>query len=106
MKRIVHRTIVVGLIIASFGFFGFVLFLDGYYYRTSPREPEPTTGKIYSYQVKTEKGVARVYLTRNQILPSQSAFWVCSILFLTAYFLNKRWKVFRNPQEDMPKKLS
>ena len=106
MKRIFHIVTVVGFLFAGFAVFGLVMFLDGYYYRTSPRGPDPTTGKIYSYQVKTAKGVARVYLTRSQILPSQLIFWVCPILFLTAYFLNKRWKVYRNPQDDMPKKLS
>ncbi len=68
--------IIFGLIFACFAVFGLVMFLDGYYYRTSPREPDPTIGKIYSLQVKTAKGVARVYLTRSQILPSQLIFWV------------------------------
>jgi hypothetical protein len=100
--------IVIGLIVASFAVFGLVLFLDDYYYQTSPRDPEPTSGKIYSRDVKTmtTRAVARVYLTRTQLLPSQAIFYVFPILFLTAYFLNKRWKVFRNPQEDMPKKPS
>jgi len=99
--------IVIGLIVACFAFFGLVVFLDDHYFRTSPREPEPTSGKIYSHDVKavTTNGVARVYLTRTQLLPSEAIFYVCPILFLTAYFLNKRWKVFRNPQENMPKKL-
>jgi len=102
VKRIVHSVAIYGLIFACFAFAGLVLFLDGYYYRTSPRQPEPTSGKIYSHYVKTAKGVAHVYLTRTQLLPSQSIFYLCPILFLTAYFLNKRWKVFRDPREHMP----
>lgn len=106
MKRVVHKMIVVGLIVASFAVFGLVLFLDIYYSQTSPREPDPTSGKIYPHYVNIGTRVGRVYLTQTQLLPSQAIFYVCPILFLTAYFLNKRWKVFRNPQDDMPRKLN
>ena len=106
MKRVVQKTIVIGFIVACFAFFGLVLSLDYYFYQKSPREPEPASGKIYPQHLNIGTRVGPVYLTRTQLLPSQAIFWVCPVLFLTGYFLNKRWKVFRNPQEDMPKKLS
>jgi hypothetical protein len=100
-----QKVVVFTLIVASFAFFAFVVLLDGHYYRASPRQPDAPSGRIYSHQVKTMKGVAQVYLTRNEMLPSESVFWVCSVLFLTAYFLNKRWRVFRNPAEHTSAKL-
>jgi len=81
------------------------MYLDGHYYRTSPRQPDPVSGRIYLHYVKTSQGVAQVYLARTELLPSASIFYVCPILFLTAYLLNKRWHVLRNPAEHMPKKL-
>jgi hypothetical protein len=106
MKRIVQKTIVIGFIVAAFAGFAFVFFLDVYYYQTSPREPDPTSGKIYPHHLNIGTRVGPVYLTRTQLLPSQAMFYVFPTVFLTGYFLNKHWKAFRNPQDDMPKKLS
>jgi len=100
-----RKVVVFTLTFACFGFFAFVMFLDGYYYRTSPRQPDPASGRIYSHHVKTVKDVAQVYLTRTELLPSESMFYVCPILFLTACFLNKRWKVLRNSAENTSTKL-
>jgi hypothetical protein len=42
------------------------------------------------------RGVADVYLTRVEKLPLDYRGWILTIyaaLFLTAYFLNRQWKV-------------
>ena len=96
VKRMLQKVIV----------FALVMFLDGHYHRISPRQPDPASGRIYVHHVKTMKDVAQVYLTRTELLPSEAMFYVCPVFFLAAYFLNKRWKIFRDPNEHMPKKLS
>jgi hypothetical protein len=99
VKKIIHTAIVLLLVLACWSDFGLVMFLDGHYYRTRPRQPDPATGRIYPHYVKTLKDVARVYVTRTEKLPSESLFYVCTSLFAAAYLLNKRWKVLRKPGE-------
>ncbi len=72
--------------------FGFVLFLDGYYYRTRPREPDPKEARIYPQDVKTIHHVARVYLTRTEKMPYEYFWLFCAAFAVTAYLLNERWK--------------
>ena len=104
-KAIVQKAIVITLTALCFLTFGFVLFLDGYYYKTRPREPDPETGRIYPQDVKTIQHVARVYLTRTERMPYDYFWFFFMALALTAYLLNRRWKALRNPREGMPKEL-
>jgi hypothetical protein len=106
--RKLRKTIVITLVALAFGLFFSLVALDPYYYSTRPREPHPEVGRIYRQRVKGTRGVADVYLTRIEKLPLDYDGWILmvySALFLTAYFLNQRWKVIRNPREEMPKKF-
>lgn len=106
--RLLRKTIVIMCIAVCFGSILFLIALDPYYYSTRPREPHPESGRIFRERVKGSNDVADVYLTRNERLPYDYAAWIqcTSMLFAgIAFFLNDRWKVIRNPHEDMPKKF-
>jgi hypothetical protein len=107
--RTLRKTIVVTLVVAAFTLFFAFLALDPYYYSSRPREPHPESGRIYRERVKGTTGVADVYLTRFEKLPYDYADWILGAygaLFVTAWLLNQRWKVIRDPSEGLPKKLS
>jgi hypothetical protein len=93
------------LIVACCAVLPAVFYLDDYYYRISPRHPDPPSGRIYLHHVKTIRGVAQVYLTSSQLVSFYTIVFACPFLCLTGYALNKRWHILRNPAEHMPKKL-
>jgi hypothetical protein len=104
-----RKTIVVTLVVAAFTLFFAFLAQDPYYYSSRPREPHPESGRIYRERVKGTTGVADVYLMRFEKLPYDYADWILGdygALFVTAWLLNQRWKVIRDPSEGLPKKLS
>src|SRR5438128_12333893 len=103
-----RKTIVITFIALAVVLFFSFMALDPYYYNTRPREPHPESGRIYRERVKGGGGVADVYLTRTEKLPYDYGEWILGAygaLFLTAWFLNQRWKVVSNPGENLPKKL-
>jgi hypothetical protein len=51
----------------------FLGWLDDYYYRTRPRQPDQASGRVFPEDVKGTVGVARVYLTRTEIFPFRYA---------------------------------
>ena len=106
--RTLRKTIVITFVALAVVLFCSFMALDPYYYSTRPREPHPESGRIYRERVKGGAGVADVYLTRTEKLPYDYGTWILNtylLLFATAVLLNQRWKVIRNPREDMPKKL-
>ena len=106
--RIPRKSIVITFVALAFTLFFSFITLDPYYYSTRPREPHPESGRIYRERVKGAGDVADVYLTRTEKLPYDYASWILTVymvLFVTACLLDQRWKVIRNPREDMPKKL-
>jgi hypothetical protein len=108
MRRL-RKTIVITLVAVAFTLFFAFISLDPYYYSSRPREPHPESGWIYRERVKGTTGVADVYLTRFEKLPYDYADWILGAygaLFVTAWLLNQRWKVIRDPGEGLPKKLS
>ena len=107
--RTLHKTIVVTLVVVAFTLFFAFISLDPYYYSNRPREPHPESGRIYREHVKGTTGVADVYLTHFEKLPYDYANWILGAygaLFVTAWLLNQRWKVIKDPGEGLPKKLS
>ena len=103
MKTAFRKTVVIALIAVAFGTLLSVCYLDEHFYYTRPRDPEPKTGRIYPEWIA---GGTRVYLTRVERLPFELGWYVCAVSVLTAYLLNQRWKVLRDPGESLPKKLS
>jgi hypothetical protein len=106
--KTVHKAIIIVCIALAFTLFFSRIALDPYYYSTRPREPHPESGQIYPENVKGASGVARVYLTHTEKLPYDYGEWImmaCTALFVTAYLLNRRWKVIRNGRDEIPKKL-
>jgi hypothetical protein len=85
--------------------FAFVMYSDGYYYRHAPRQPDPSSGRVYPHYVKTLRDVARVYVTRTEKLPSELLFPVIMASGLCAYLLNQRWKVFQPVRQVTLKKV-
>jgi len=64
---------------------GSMTFLEEYFYRTRPRLPDPTTGRIYLQDVKSARGVAQVYLTRPEKLPFECVRYVSPILCIIGF---------------------
>jgi hypothetical protein len=95
--------IVIALSAVAFGTLASNIYLDEHFYYTRPREPEPKTGRIYPEWIH---GGTRVYLTRVETLPFELSWYVAAVSVTTGYLLNQRWKVFRDPGEGLPKKLS
>jgi hypothetical protein len=92
--KTLRLAIVIILTALCWSTFGLVLFLDGYYYRTAPREPDTKSGRVYAHNVKTIEHVAHVYLTRTEKMP-YDCYWYFVIAFgVAAYVLNQRWKCF------------
>ncbi|MFL6350442.1 MAG: hypothetical protein ACJ8KF_07325 [Chthoniobacterales bacterium] len=104
MKRILRKSIVITLAALFVGSILFLGWLDDYYYRTRPREPDPASGRIFPEQVKGTTGAARVYLTHTDILPFHYGEYFLIAFFAAGALLETHWRTFRNPREDMPKK--
>jgi hypothetical protein len=68
----------------------FTIFLDHYFYRTRPRQPEPISGRIYPRYIHYG---TRVYLTRTETLPFDY-IWVCGLSLCIAALLNQHWDCF------------
>ena len=94
MKSKLQKTLVIVLGILCFSSFGFILFLDGYYPRTRPRQPQLEGGKVYLHYVKTSRYVGPVYLSRTDKIPYDYAFYVTGSFAVAAYLLNQRWRCF------------
>jgi GTPase len=69
MKDPVRKLIVPVLIVCAFFTVGGMTLLEEYFYRTRPRVPDATTQRVYAADVKSIRGVARVYLTRIEKTP-------------------------------------
>src|SRR5882724_4304010 len=65
MRRIVVPILLVCTFLGVFG----MISLEEYFYRTRPRSPDVTAGRVYPEDVKSIQGVARVYLNRSEKLP-------------------------------------
>jgi hypothetical protein len=86
-----QKAIVISLAILGFCIIGLNIFLDDYFYRTRPREPEPQSGRVYPQLVQ---GGNRVYLTRVETLPLDYSWYACAIVVTVGYLLNQRWRCF------------
>lgn len=100
-----RKAVVITLAALCLGSVFFLGWLDDHYYWTRPRQPDPASGRVFAKDVKTTGAAARVYLTHIESLPYQYFPYLFPILLLATALLDQRWKVFRNPREDMPKKL-
>jgi len=89
MKTTLHKVIVIVLLSLCFAMLGFVIFLDEYFYRTRPTEPNPESGRIYPQFIHHG---TRVYLTRTEQLPFEFFFYPFIGFAALAYFLNQRWR--------------
>jgi len=105
MKRILRKSIVITLAGFSVGLILFLGWLDDYYYRTRPRQPDPVSGRIFPENVKGTTGAARVYLTRTEIFPFRYFEYFLLPAAAAAALLESRWRTFRNARDDVPKKL-
>jgi hypothetical protein len=103
VKTALRKTVVIALIAVCFATLAFVMYLDEHFYQTRPRQPEPQTGRIHPQWIHHG---TRVHLTRVEKLPFDLSWYVGLLSAATAYLLNQRWKVIRDPAEGLPKKLS
>ena len=104
--KILRKTIVITLAVLCLGSVFSLGWLDDYYYRTRPRQPDSVSGRVIPENVKGVFGGVRVYLTHTETLPYQYFPYLFLIFGTSAALLDWRWKVFRNPHEEMAKKLS
>ena len=97
-----HKAMLIALIVGCFASLGSIIYLDEHFYRARPRQPEPQAGRIYPVSIH---GGIRIYLTRTEKLPFD--YWLYPFLIFAtgATLLDRRWKIFRNPHDDIPKKL-
>jgi len=91
MKTLIHKGIIIALSLLSFSVLGLNIFLDEYFYRYRPREPELASGRVYPEVIHAG---TRVYLTRVERLPFEYSWYFCGIVVATAYLLNQRWSCF------------
>jgi hypothetical protein len=91
MKSAMRKTIVILLMGLWIAILGASFYLDEDYYRTSPREPDPASGRIYPQFIHHG---TKVYLTHVESLQLQ--LWWCPFMacMVSAYLLNRRWKCF------------
>lgn len=96
--KAVHKLIVVGLIGVCFGILGGLFGAEAYFRAYSPRRPDPDHG--YTYPVSVQERTP-VYLNARQWYwfespTSEMIYWPSfAVSACGAYFLNKRWGVFR-----------
>ena len=87
-----QKAIIIGLLVIAAAFWGFGLYLDGFYYENAPREPVLAEGRIHPEVIHHG---THVFLTErelfnfNVLLPSIS---IGSVLI--AGLLSMRWKLF------------
>jgi GTPase len=76
MKDPLRKIVVPILIACVFVTVGGMTLLEEYFHRSRPRAPDPTTQRLYPEDVKSIRGVARVYLTRIEKAPFEvSHYW-------------------------------
>lgn len=61
--------------------------LDEHYYATSPRTPNPATGRVYPLTIH---GGTLVYLTYVERLPLQYGWLSCLVFFPAAFYLFRK----------------
>jgi hypothetical protein len=88
-QHFLKKSLIIGLLGLSFVSLGLRIYLDGYFYQNSPREPITIEGKIYPRNVHHG---AHVYLTKNENLALDHLPSAFIILFVAGAFLNERWK--------------
>jgi hypothetical protein len=88
--------------IVCFTVLGYMMYLREHLDRFAPRQPDPVAHRVYRYNVQ---GSDLVYVTRNEKLVFDFGLYVFLGSMVAAGILERRWKVFRNPIEDMPKKF-
>src|SRR4051794_38592741 len=76
------------------------IYADEHEYRTSPRQPEPSSGHVYLRGIHHG---ALVYLTRREVLLHDYGWYLTAIFFFTAAMLESRWKTIRNTIRPIPK---
>jgi hypothetical protein len=82
--------------------FGYMTYLREHLDSVAPRQPDPAAHRVYRYNVL---GSDVVYVTRKEKLVFDFGLYVFLASMVVAGVLDQRWKVFRNPIEDMPKKF-
>jgi hypothetical protein len=87
MRPRLQKIILILLIMLTFVTVGSMSFLEEYFYRTRPRLPDPKTGRIYVENVKSSRGVARVYLTRAEKIPFDYIWYVNPILCIAGFVM-------------------
>ena len=90
-RPLLQKSLIIGLLILSFVSLGLSVYLDGYFYLNSPREPIPAEGKVFPRNVHHG---AHVYLTKNENLVFDLLPAAFIILFASGALLNARWKWF------------
>jgi hypothetical protein len=88
------KTVVILMMGFCIACFASPLFLDEYYSRTSPREPQPKAGRAYLHYVKTIGYTGPVYLTRGQKMPYDYFWYLFGGFGLAAHLLNQHWRCF------------
>jgi hypothetical protein len=80
MKMPVRKIMVATLFACTFLTVGGLTFLEEYFYRTRPRVPDPNMQRVYAEDVKSIRGVARVYLTRTEKMPFDMMWYWSPVL--------------------------
>jgi hypothetical protein len=101
-RNIAHRITVYLLLSVAVSVFIAHIVSYGYLRSYSPRAPDTLTGQVYARRMQLGY---EVYLTglQRDWLKYAPITWALS--GFVAGYLNLRWKVFRNLQEELPKKF-
>ena len=89
LQLFLKKSLIIGFLGLSFVSLGLRVYLDGYFYQNSPREPIPIEGKVYP---KNVHHVTHVYLTKNENLFFDLLPLAFITLFVAGAILNERWK--------------
>ena len=87
-----QKAIIIGLLVIAAAFWGFGLYLDGFYYKNAPREPVLAEGRIHPEVIHHG---THVFLTERELFNFNVLFPSISIgSVLIAGLLSLRWKLF------------
>ena len=89
-------------VIVCFIVLSYMIYLREHLTRVGPRQPDPAAHRVYLCNVRNKE---LVYVTRNEKLIFDFGLYVFFASMVAGGILEQRWKVFRNPIEDMPKKF-
>jgi hypothetical protein len=86
------KVIIIGLLVIAAVFWGFGLYLDGFYYENAPREPVLAEGRIHPEVIHHG---THVFLTERELFKFNVLFPSISIgSVMIAGLLSMRWKLF------------